>query len=43
MDKEKSMAELYKKKALIVGATGGMGSAVATMLTEKLQLGEFDV
>ena len=29
------MAELYKKKALIVGATGGMGSAVATMLAEN--------
>ncbi|MFL2826449.1 MAG: SDR family oxidoreductase [Paracoccaceae bacterium] len=29
------MAELYNKKALIVGASGGMGSAVASMLAEN--------
>ena len=29
------MAKLYDKKALIVGASGGMGSAVASMLAEN--------
>ena len=29
------MAELYNKKALIVGASGGMGSAVASMLAKN--------
>ena len=29
------MAELYNKKALIIGASGGMGSAVASMLAKN--------
>ena len=29
------MAELYNKKALIVGASGGMGSAIASMLAKN--------